>query len=263
LYKISGKDLKKPSYLFGTVHIVCQNDMFDMNKLSAYFNQTERLILELDITESEIAKKAADSMKLPEGKTLRDYLSAEKYEKVDAMFKQVFGVPVEALGSFSPLGLSIAITASPKSIGCMIPNSYETAFADLAKKSQKPIESLETIEEQIKAIQATPIEKQAEDLYKMSLDVPKTLAQFKELLTIYKQQDAEKLYEFIVKQAAEYQSSLEDILDKRNQAWIPQIERIIAEKSTFIAVGGAHLGGKKGVVALLREKGYTITPIKF
>ena len=36
LYRITGKDLKKPSYLFGTIHIICQPDMLSMDKLNSY-----------------------------------------------------------------------------------------------------------------------------------------------------------------------------------------------------------------------------------
>lgn len=263
LFKITGKDLKKPSFLFGTIHIVCQGDMFDLNKFLPYFNQTERLILELDISNPEIAAQANEFLKMPEGKTLRELLPAEKYEKVDAMFREVVGLPVEMMRNFSPFALSVAISASPKATGCTIPNSYEMALVELAKKSQKSIESLETVEEQRDVLQATSLEKQAEDLYQMSLDVPKTLAQFRELMTVYKQKDAEKLYEIIIRQMSETQTSRMDLLDNRNQKWIPRIERIIAEKPSFIAVGAGHLGGKKGVVALLRERGYTVTPVNF
>jgi len=37
---------------------------------------------------------------------------------------------------------------------------------------------------------------------------------------------------------------------------------MIAGKSSFIAVGGGHLGGKNGVVNLLKAKGYQVQTIK-
>jgi uncharacterized protein YbaP (TraB family) len=48
---------------------------------------------------------------------------------------------------------------------------------------------------------------------------------------------------------------------KRNQKWIPIISKLIQKKSSFIAVGAAHLPGKEGVLNLLQEAGYKITPI--
>ncbi len=263
LYKISGKTLAKPSYLYGTVHIICPVDMFAMDKLSNYFDQTEGLILELDMDDAEVMKKMATALNMPEGKNLKELLTPEKYAKVDEMFKSVFGVPVEALKAFSPMGLSVIISTSPKSIGCQTPASYEGKFIEMATKAKKDIEGLESVEVQIATLAKTPIEKQAEDLYKLSTDPQKAFSQFKDLISSYKLQDSEKLFETMTKLSAEDPEAMTNLLDERNADWIPKIETAIAEKSRFIAVGGGHLGGKTGVVKLLRKQGYTVTAIKF
>jgi uncharacterized protein YbaP (TraB family) len=51
-------------------------------------------------------------------------------------------------------------------------------------------------------------------------------------------------------------------LKKRNQNWIPVMGRMMAEKPTLFAVGAGHLGGKSGVVALLRKAGYRVEVAK-
>lgn len=263
LYKISGNKLAKPSYIFGTIHIICPNDLFGMEKLTEYFNQTERLFLELDMDNAEVMGKAANALNMPEGKTLKNYLMPEKYAKVDEMFKNVVGVPVEALSRFNPSALALIIGTSPKATGCAVPDSYELKFVKLATESKKSVEGLETVEDQIAAFNKIPLEKQAEDLYKMSLDPQKSLDKFKELLATYKLQDSEKLGKYVALQSTEDPQFAARLLDERNKNWIPKIEKAVAEQSTFFAVGGAHLGGQNGVVNLLRKNGYTVTAIKF
>lgn len=263
LYKISGKDIQKPSYLYGTIHIICPNDLFGMDKLETYFNQTDRLFLEIDMDNPEVMTKAVSALNMPAGKTLQDYLTPEKYAKVDEMFKNLLGIPVSMLARFNPTGLSVVIGTSPKATGCLVPASYETKFVELATKSGKTVEGLETVEDQIAAIAKTPIEKQAEDLYKLSLEPEKAVNQFKELLAAYKLKDSEKLTEYIIKNSTENPEFQTDLLDARNKNWIPKIEKAVAEKPSFFAVGGGHLGGKNGVVNLLRQKGYTVTAVSF
>ena len=51
-------------------------------------------------------------------------------------------------------------------------------------------------------------------------------------------------------------------LDNRNNNWVPQIETLIKNNRTFIAVGAAHLGGPNGVIRLLEARGYTLKPIQ-
>lgn len=48
---------------------------------------------------------------------------------------------------------------------------------------------------------------------------------------------------------------------ERNTAWIPELEKLFAKGDVFVAVGADHLIGDKGVVALLRARGYAITRI--
>lgn len=54
---------------------------------------------------------------------------------------------------------------------------------------------------------------------------------------------------------------MKKFLDDRNNKWIPEIAKFSKEVSTFYGVGAAHLGGDQGVINLLRNAGYTVTPI--
>ncbi|MCI3936758.1 TraB/GumN family protein [Chryseobacterium aahli] len=51
------------------------------------------------------------------------------------------------------------------------------------------------------------------------------------------------------------------IISSRNAVWLPIIEKNIAEKNSFIAVGYAHLTGKCGLVTQLRKTGYKVEPV--
>ncbi len=59
----------------------------------------------------------------------------------------------------------------------------------------------------------------------------------------------------------EYSGFDEEMLVKRNLRWIPDIEEIIRDESSFIAVGAGHLPGEGGVIELLREKGYKVEAV--
>ena len=48
---------------------------------------------------------------------------------------------------------------------------------------------------------------------------------------------------------------------QRNASWIPQLEKLFADGDVFVAVGADHLIGDKGVVALLRKRGFTATRV--
>jgi len=87
--------------------------------------------------------------------------------------------------------------------------------------------------------------------------------EFQQLVTLYKAQDIEHLVENMDKsQFGDIKGFEELLLTNRNANWIPIIEQAVNNKPTFIAVGAAHLGGAKGVISLLRKKGYSVTAVK-
>ncbi len=262
LYEISGNGLKTPSYLFGTIHIICPNDMIPAEKLKEYIGRTDQIILELDFDNQAELQSLGKAAYLPEGKLLTDYLTAEQYAKVGELVKNYLGIPIENVKNFHPMILQTMITTSPKSLGCNSPGSYELSFMQTAAAKKIPIEGLESVEMQIKAINSNPLDKQAESLYKMALNPNVSVDEFKALIETYKSQDSDKLYELMQKYFAQDPTFQVSLLDDRNTDWIPKIEKAVKEKSSFIAVGAAHLGGKKGVLNLLKEKGYKVKAIK-
>jgi uncharacterized protein YbaP (TraB family) len=51
------------------------------------------------------------------------------------------------------------------------------------------------------------------------------------------------------------------MLTKRNKEWLNKMPEMMNNNSVFFAVGAAHLLGKNGVIQLLKDKGYTVTPV--
>jgi uncharacterized protein len=262
LFEISGNGLKKPSYIFGTFHILCPTDMMPMEKFSPYIISVDQLIMEIDMDNPAETGAMAKGAAISDGRTIKDVMTAEQYSKVDEMFKNTVGVSVEAVKMLKPAILSVLVVTSSKMLGCSPPSSYELSFVKLAADKKKPIIGLETVEFQSKALESSPLEKQAESLVEMANDPRKAEDELKKLITAYKEQNIEKLHSLAVEQDKADVNFEKSLLDDRNAAWIPKIENNIKTTASFIAVGAGHLGGTKGVVYLLRAKGYKVTPIK-
>jgi uncharacterized protein YbaP (TraB family) len=87
-------------------------------------------------------------------------------------------------------------------------------------------------------------------------------SEMKKIMVLYDDQNIDGLYQMIADEDGSMEGMNDFLLDDRNKRWIPIIEKLIAEKSTFIAVGAGHLGGPNGVIRLLEAEGYTLTPIE-
>ena len=261
LYQVSGKGLSKPSYLFGTFHAVCATEMVPLETLDPYLAQSDQLMMEIDMDDPAEMQSMAGAVVMPNGKTLKDFLTAEQFAKVDAMVKDLLGYSAENVKMVRPLMLSVLLSISPKAVGCT-PTVYDQELMKRAVGRKLPVAGLETVAAQLKVLDAKPLEEQAKDLYEMANDPQKSIKDMKALAAAYKERDSEKLYRLSDALMTKDRDFQRRLLDDRNLAWIPQLETAFRAKPTFVAVGAGHLGGPKGVVKLLRDKGYQVKPVK-
>ena len=83
---------------------------------------------------------------------------------------------------------------------------------------------------------------------------------FKEMIKIYTSQNINAMVTMMSED--EGIGGFEDILlYTRNKNWIPVIEEKMKDTQHFFAVGAGHLGGKDGVIDLLKKEGYTLSPL--
>ena len=261
LYRISGNGIAKPSYIFGTFHAICPTEMVPFESLDTYLDQTDQLMMEIDMDDPAEMGQMGPSMLIGGGKTLKDYLTAEQFAKVDAMFKDLVGQSVENLKVVKPSMLSVIALTSPKAIGCT-PTVYDLSLMQNAVAKKKPVVGLETVASQIKVLDSRPVEKQAKDLYEIAENPAKSIGEMKKLMAAYKTRDPEKLFEATEDQSSKDKDFHMKLLDERNLSWIPKLEIAFKDRPTFVAVGAGHLGGKNGVLKLLRAKGFRVEPVK-
>ena len=260
LYEISGNGISKPSYLYGTIHIICKDDFVMTEATKQKFSEAQQVYLELDMDDPKMMPEMMKSMYMTDGSTLKTLISETDYQKVSQFFKDSLKTNIGMLDKMKPFVLS-SMTI-PKLIACPS-QSYEETFVKMAQKDNKEVLGLETVEEQFGALDKMGMKKQADlMLVKMIENWNDGKQELKQLIKDYKNQDVEAMYEDMTKSKTMDTQFEEDLLVSRNKNWISKIQKIIKEKSTFFAVGAGHLGGKKGVITLLRNEGFTVKAVK-
>src|SRR5690606_28626084 len=135
-------------------------------------------------------------------------------------------------------------------------------FQELAKKKNKKIIGLETVQEQMASLNKISLKEQADMLLEEINNPPEDVQkEADELVELYLDQDINGLIESIPTD-----SSSNDfgsfIINERNHKMSERIIKLIQLQSSFIAVGAAHLGGKEGIISLLQNKGFTVRPMR-
>lgn len=259
LWKISGNGLTSDSYLFGTIHLIPEKDYFVPKGTDSVLALSKKLVMEMDISDPTLQLKMLSAMKLDSGKTLANYFDEKTYAKLNKKLEKDFGFTLATFNTMKPMMVQQAILMKDMMGGGY--KSYEKEFLTQAEKLNLSIVGLETLEDQLGAINSMPIEEQVESL-KESINSPqKGKKSLEKMIATYKQQDIDKLYESVSGKDADLKKYEDALLINRNRNWIPKISTLAAEGPVFVAVGAAHLGGEQGVISLLRKAGFTVQPI--
>jgi uncharacterized protein len=262
LWRISGKNLSKPSYLFGTIHLLCAEDIQLSDSLRSAIQLSDKIYLELDMDNIFEMMSAMNKMKMRNDTTLSDLLTSAEYEKVKSHFqKNGSMIPFSMLETYKPM--LTASTLMQSNMNCKAV-AVEQMVMKEAKEYRKEVKGLETMAYQLSIFDSIPYKFQAQQLLQFveSLDSTSSYEkEFEELSMAYKEQDLGKMEKLTSKEIMGFGNFTEVLLYNRNKNWVSKISGLINNQSLVIAVGAGHLPGEKGMINLLRLAGYTVEPM--
>ena len=259
LWEISGNGLKKPSYLFGTFHMMCKDDILFSKNLSDALTASEEVYFEMDLDDASNTLGALFFMNMKDGKTLKDLYTAEEFNRLNTYFKDSLGTSLTTFQKMKPAFLEAFLF--PKMMPCKEMSGVEQELMKMAKKQQKEIKGFETIAFQASVFDSIPYADQARSLLTSIDSINKYKEYFDTMLNVYKRQEVDSIEALFNNPNFGIKDGLDILLDKRNRNWVGQLKTILPVNNIFIAVGAGHLVGKNGLIAMLKEEGYTLRPI--
>ena len=258
LWSVTGKGLITPSYVYGTIHMICKEDFLFSSTLKQKLNDSKSIYLELDMDDPSMMIKMA-TMAIMKDHTLQDLMSETDYKTLSQFVKDTLGMPMMLFNKMKPITLMSLIYT--KVLPCSSTESYEMKMVEIAKASKKEIRGLETIEEQMGVFDKIPDSVEAQMIMEMIRTMPAQRKQMTEMVEAYKKEDIQKLAAQM-SESPEWKGFEDILLANRNRNWIPIMETAMKQGTQVFAVGAGHLPGKDGVINLLRAAGYTVTPVK-
>ena len=257
LWEISGKGLTAPSYVYGTMHMVCAEDTKMSDGLKAAIKNAKQVYFELDMDDMEEMMSVLKFARMTNGLKISDLLSTEDYQKIEEYFKNNKSVlPFGMMTRFKPYFITAMI--SEGIMGCKKKISVEQMIMSEARQYDKDVRGLETLEFQASIFDSIPYEKQAQDLvmYVDSIDRFKAITE--EMVEMYRKQEINNMDSLMEKSDPGMMQYMDVLLYDRNKRWALQMPELMLNMPTLFAVGAGHLGGDKGVLSLLKKQGFTV-----
>ena len=264
LWKISGNGLKTPSYLFGTIHMICKDDAGLSANLQKVVREADEVYFEVDLDNLMELMGALKLFKMRGDTSFKQLYTEVEYEKVKTFFSEKsIPIPFRVLETYKPILAASMI--SELNMPCESSSAMEKEIMEEAKKYNKKIKGLETMGYQADVLDQIPYQIQAAQLLKYIEEAGDTTVtsqsvEFDNMMDAYRAQDLKKLESLITEGDPAISNYTEILLHQRNRNWVDKMKEIMPAKSLLFAVGAGHLPGEQGVIQLLRKMGYTVTP---
>jgi uncharacterized protein len=251
-------------YLLGSIHVLRPGDGGLPQAAERAYEDAERLVMEIDLDDAAADPSAMlatmqQAALLPADKTLRGVLGAD-YESIRARAGES-GLDLAMLDRFAPWFVATLLLQMELARRGFLPElGIEAQLAHRAVDDGKPIQGLETAEQQFAVLGGLPLEEQKRFLL-MTLEESTQLdAQVDELVGAWQAGDTEALARMLSAEFDDFPELYRPLTEDRNRAWVEQLDGLLDDRDDYLVVVGAlHLVGRNSVVDLLRQRGYTVT----
>ena len=255
LWKIEGNGLEKPSYLYGTVHMICKNEFKMQEKLKKVIASTDQAYFEIDLANPNFLNEMRENM--TSDKKISDQISKEDANYINDILKNKLGTGIETFDYFKPMMLLSLIMQS--SLPCEI-TSLENEIISDYKVNGKQMGGLSKVSEQYAYLDRfVDINEMMKTI--KSLDSDEFKSALASIVNLYKLEDIKGIDDIMIKYTGANPEIYEVLVIERNKIWTDKIPELISNKSTLVAVGSGHLAGENGLISLLRKKGYQVNPV--
>lgn len=255
LWELSAQDSASRSYLFGTMHVKDYRAFIFQDIVTHYIDECKIFATEFDLRERGQLQDATVTQ-LPDDQSLLSLLGERKYNRLNKMIKKSFGLDLNVFITTIPIFVINYLTEKVLVSTNSIP--LDTFLWQYAENTHRDLRGVETLEEQLITLHKIPLAYQLKSLSEIGKNPKKFRKQINKLIAMYVNNDLLGLYKKSKKSLGKQRSLL---LYDRNEIMSERIQLLINEKPAFVAIGAAHLSGKRGVLRLLKKAGIIIKPV--
>jgi uncharacterized protein YbaP (TraB family) len=257
------------SYLFGTAHLSRPEVSSVAGPAFLKLNEVQAAGFELAESAPEIAAWFQKYLVTPgDTRTLssmigKDYFTRMVDELKVAAAAKGRTVKPEALEKMKPWAAAVVMEVVDEDQGTVL----DEKLRDTAIWLKKPVFGLETLQEQSDLFTGMPEASQIRMLRETIDHYPEMRADKAALIDAYLAQDAGKIegletHSIAVGEDKEFDDMMMDrLITRRNRIMEQRLRPRLDKQSVLVAVGVAHLMGPQGILHLLEQDGYFITPL--
>lgn len=267
LWKVTGTKPEQvgEAYLFGTIHILPKDVNWRTPLLEEALKESDRLVIEvLGLEDTKNAAKIFSKLAIsPNQPEIEKRVKPSLRDDLDAVIDKS-NIPEFALNRMESWAAALSLaSAQTNNLGLDSGEGVEKKLVAQFGEFKKPVEGLETIEQQLGYFDTLPETQQRDMLTSVVEEAADTKTSFEKLFNAWISGDTDTIVELSSGGILEDPKTREKLLIGRNQDWTDQLDKKLQSPGmSFVAVGAAHLVGPDAVQAMLEKRGYKIEKIQ-
>lgn len=256
-----------PSFLYGTLHIDDRRLIARLDQLPPLrdaLDGARLLMLEL-LPSADDARAFQQATQLPAGESLQALTGPALGQTVISLLRDRYGIPPEAASRFKPWAAYLFLNQPARPIGEIL----DRAILARAQRAGRPLAALETLDQQLGALDGLPMPQQLKLLESVALRHDRTQAAIEGLIQLYLEEDLNGLADLQqpgprddAELAAAHAALVERLVTQRNHGMVRNLAAELKTGGVFVAVGALHLWGDQGLPALLAREGWSVQRVR-
>lgn len=264
MWSVSGD--RNQVYLLGSVHLLRQGDYPLPTVIDAAYADAEGLVMELDMDDLDPFAMQATVNRLgllPPGQSLEGTLGPTDYATASRAAAEL-DVPLDLLARSEPWLAAITIEQLVLTrLGFNPLYGVEMTLANKAKADGKPIDGLESVDEQLGFLDGLSAAAQRDLLLQTLAEGTEIASLMDDLIAAWKTGDIAFLEANMLAELAEYPELYRSIVADRNERWLTTLEDLLDDDDDYLVIVGAlHLVGVDGLPRQLASEGYDVVQLE-
>jgi uncharacterized protein YbaP (TraB family) len=243
------------------MHLLCPENASLSENLKTIIRESDQIYFEINLADISELISGVMNTKMKNDTLIENLYTPEEYKRVKDFFAS-HGMSMEFnfMRGMEPTLVSALVDQAM--LPCAQSDGMELNILQESKKYNKEIKGLETAAFQAGIIDKIPYKEQAKELLNDVDSFEMNKEEMNEMISLYKKQDIDSLLSYTLNSDTAINNMQDIMINQRNTNWANQFPVITNGKQLLIAVGAGHLGGNKGLLNLLRQRGYTVKAIE-
>lgn len=254
------KDGRQAGYLLGTIHSEDPRVLDFSDSLLDKLRSNEVFAMEM-VPDAVTLERLGGYMKYPRGQNLEAMLGSKRFDALESALS-AYQVPGDFIQMMKPWAAMMTLSTPPPDTGFFM----DLSLSLRASGNGLDVVGLETLEQQLSFLENMPMPMQIELLDQAIAESERVVEVHDQMVNAYLQNSLPALQALSDEQLGEVGEDAKNYfiewgIHARNRRMADSLLNLLAHHTVFAAVGALHLPGEQGLINILRQQGFVLTPL--